>query len=157
MSRLSLGLLPLLLGALTSCSLTTPSTDIARAAISQAWSGFKTAWLAGDVPSATAAFFTPEAMNVMPDAPASLGRAAIDTSFREFFANTKVLALDQTTEEVEVAGDLAYERGIFAQSVQQGQAGARTLHARYLAVWKRQSDGTWKCHRFLFNYAPQSS
>jgi uncharacterized protein (TIGR02246 family) len=139
-----------------AASLGTSAPGDATAAITASWETFESAWLAGDVPGATSAFFTPEAINVGPDATESLGREAIDASFSEFFATNKVTALERTTDEVEVFGDLAYERGHFRQTTRTRDGAALTQQSRYLAIWKRQPDGSWRCHRFLFNNAPRA-
>src|SRR5215468_3316899 len=103
--------------------------------IAKAWKGFTDAWLAGNAPAATKAFFTQEAINIVPDAPQVRGRAAIDSSFMNFQATSKVLSMAQTTDEIEVSGTIAYERGHFTQVTQQGRAPSQIVTARYLAVW----------------------
>lgn len=110
--------------------------------------------MTGNVPAATAAFFTTDAINSVPDAPESVGRAAIDSAFKAFHATSKVLESKNATQELDVAGDIAIEKGFFTQTQQTGNAAPVTHEGHYLAVWKRQSDGTWKCSRFLFNWAP---
>ena len=132
-----------------------PSSDAVRSEITRTWDKFTTAWVAGSVSAATAAFFTMDAINSVPDAPESRGRAGIDSAFNAFRATTQVLASKNTTQEVDVAGDLAIERGSFTQTEQTGNAAPITREGRYLAVWKRQADGSWKCSRFLFNWAPR--
>jgi uncharacterized protein (TIGR02246 family) len=138
-----------------AASAATSAAGAATAAIAATWSGFESAWLKGDVPTATSGFFTTDAINVVPEAAETRGRAAIDASFADFFTTAKVTALERTTEEVEVSGDLAYERGTFKQTVAPSGGAPQTQHSRYLAIWKRQPDGTWRCHRFVFNNAPR--
>src|SRR2546425_13281485 len=87
-----------------------------------------------------------DAINTVPGAPESRGRDAINADFGTFHKSNKVLSFDQTTEEVDVAGDLAYERGTFTQTIQPQEGATQTQYSRYLAVWKRQPDGSWKCH-----------
>ena len=149
--------LPLLVAVLVACAPPAPpppSTEAVRTEISKTWEQFSTAWLAGNVSAATSAFFTTDAINSVPDAPESVGRAGIDSAFNAFRAATNVLATKNTTQELEVAGDVAIEKGIFTQTEQTGKGAAITHEGRYLAVWKHQPDGTWKCSRFLFNWAP---
>lgn len=146
-----------LLASLSACSQPMSSADQVRASISETWNRFTTAWLAGDANTATSAFFTVDAINTVPEAPESRSRDAINTDFGNFHKSNKVTTIDQRTEELEVAGDLAYERGTFTQTIQAQEGATQTQHSRYLAVWKRQPDGSWKCHRFLFNNAPKPS
>jgi ketosteroid isomerase-like protein len=51
--------------------------------------------------------------------------------------------------EIEAAGDLAYERGSVAQTIQAGDEAPVTDRSRYLAVWRRHADGAWKCVRLV--------
>jgi len=149
--------LALLVAAVVACappSSTPPTTDAVRSEIAKTWGQFSTAWVAGNVSAATSAFFTADAINSVPDAPESVGRAAIDSAFTAFRAATKVLATKNTTQEVEVGGGVAVEKGLFTQTEQTGKAAPITHEGRYLAVWRHQTDGTWKCSRFLFNWAP---
>ena len=58
--------------------------------------------------------------------------------------------------EVQVAGRMAYERGTFIQKLTPATGQPSVQRARYLAIWLRQPDGTWRCSRFLFNEPPQT-
>ena len=98
-----------LLALFAACAPQAPSADAVCSQIAGAWSAWKTRWLAGDIAAATTAFFTVDAINVVPDGPESRGRAAIDSTLASFRATTRVLSMDQTTDEVQVAGDLAFE------------------------------------------------
>ena len=149
--------IPLLVVVFAACAppaATPTSTEAVRTEVAKTWGQFTAAWVAGNVPAATAAFFTTDAINSVPDAPESVGRAAIDSAFNAFRAASKVLASKNTTQELDVAGDIAIEKGFFTQTEQTGKAAPTRHEGRYLALWKHQSDGTWKCSRFLFNWAP---
>jgi uncharacterized protein (TIGR02246 family) len=143
------------LGSLVACSPPAPSTDAVRASMAKAWDGFNTSWVAGNASGVTAAFFTEDAINTVPGTAEMRGRDAITTEFAGFLKDNKVVNLDHKTEEVDVAGDLAVERGTFVQTVQPREGAAQEQHGRYIAIWKRGADGSWKCRRFLFNYAEQ--
>ena len=56
-----------------------------------------------------------------------------------------------TTVEVEEVGDLANEVGTFTGTVP-GEGGARVpLTGKYIVVWHRGNDGTWRYHRDIWN------
>jgi ketosteroid isomerase-like protein len=131
-----------------------PDTNAVRADIVAHWNAFETAWQAENVAAATKDFFTDDAINVVPGAPITRGRPAIDSSFATFHATTKVVSIKQTTDEVAVNGDLAYERGSYVQQLKQGAAAPTEDRARYLAIWRRQADGKWKCSRFVISNGP---
>jgi len=130
-------------------------TDVqeAKAGIAATWAAFKTHWTAGHAHESVAAVFTDDAINMSPGAPSDSGSAAIEKSFAAFLAANKV-ELTQTTDEVQVAGQTAYERGTFRQTVTPKTGQPSTERGRYLAIWRRQPDGKWKCSRFLYNEMP---
>lgn len=127
----------------------------ARAGIAATWTAFKPVWRAADAAGAAEIFFTDDAINMIPATTSDSGRAAIETAFAAFLSANKVSDVTQTTDEVQVAGQTAYERGTFIQTVTQAEGQPYVQRSRYLAIWSRQSDGKWKCERFLFNDLPQ--
>ncbi len=134
----------------------TPTETVLRSHIAQGWQTFRAAWLAGEATAAANALLSEDAITVIPDGPEAHGRAAIDSVWARFLSTTRVVSFDRTTDEVERSGALAYERGHLTQVLQQGQNPTQTFSGRYLAIWKRQRDGSWKCHRIYFTNAPRS-
>jgi uncharacterized protein (TIGR02246 family) len=70
------------------------------------------------------------------------------TEIRQFYANALTdPAIDVTiaSDKVDVAGDLAYSRGHFSEKFTDKKSGkVMTSTGTYLAVYKKQDDGTWK-------------
>jgi steroid delta-isomerase-like uncharacterized protein len=58
----------------------------------------------------------------------------------------KVEDFTATIEEIEIYGDTAYEMG----SEEGTLLGGGGWRGRYVAIWKRQPDGTWLCYRDMF-------
>jgi ketosteroid isomerase-like protein len=154
MSRSSSLTVLLSLAGLAACAAPAPDVAAVRTGIDAVWSAFEAAHLAGKGSAVATEFFSADAINSVPDAPDARGRAAIDTQFTAAYAAMKVTAVTHTTQDLDVAGDLAFERGTFVQTIVPGTAAPQVQHARYFAVWKRQADGKWKCYRFLFNVGP---
>jgi len=142
---------------LIGCSQKTEKPENIESEISKSWNQFKTAWIAGDAHLATTAFYTEDAINIELDLPEQVGRNTIETIFAGFLSTSKIVTFDQSTQEVEVSYNLAYERGNLTQTIQSHVGAIRIETGRYLAIWKRQTDGSWKCSRFFFNNAPKSS
>jgi ketosteroid isomerase-like protein len=134
------------LGCTAQAPVTVPTVD-PRTTIASAWGQFKTAVLAGDANAATAAVFSETAVTLGQDAPDCNGRAEIAKTLSDFLSEHKVTAVEQRTDEIEISGDLAYERGASTQTFRRGNKAPETQTTRYLAVWKLQSDGSWKIHR----------
>ncbi len=60
-----------------------------------------------------------------------------------------------STEEVEVFGDLAYERGTYTLQVLDKTDGQVTqeIENRHVHIFRRQADGSWKTWRMIVNEA----
>ena len=50
----------------------------------------------------------------------------------------------RTAAEVAKAGDMAYTWGMFNFTYQDSTGTEKTSYGKYLNVWKKQEDGTWK-------------
>jgi uncharacterized protein (TIGR02246 family) len=122
--------------------------------IRAAWQGFADAWRAGD-PKGAAAWYTADAINMPPGAPEMRGRQQIEEQFGEALASFEVEEFSNHTLECEEHGEVAYELGHFTQSVRFRTGGERhTERARYVAIWKKESDGVWRFHRFMWAPLP---
>jgi ketosteroid isomerase-like protein len=60
-----------------------------------------------------------------------------------------------TSAEIQVAGDLAYERGTYTLKLTDKTTGqvVADVENRHLHIMKRQSDGGWKTWRMMVNSA----
>ena len=81
------------------------------------------------------------------------GSHAIAELWRETMG-TGVKKVDLVTLDVGVGGDVAHETGTVVLTIVPEGKGAITAKAKYLVVWKRQSDGSWKIHRDIWNDLP---
>lgn len=154
---LVLALLPSL--ALISCAQEeememSAATDMEAltAAIGEANATFTEALKSGDA-AAIAALYADDAVRLPPDEPMVRGRAAIEQGFNEFFAGTSARDLTLTTVDVGASGDLAYEIGTFTFQGET-EAGAAERQGKYVVVWKRAADGTWKMQVDIWNDTP---
>ncbi len=124
----------------------------ARAAIEAANAKFSEALERGDA-KALAAMYTPDAIVFPPESEMVKGREAIE----EFWKATRasgVKSASLTTLDVGWSGDIAYETGKVALTVQPEGKEPTTVAAKYVVVWKRQADGSWKLHRDIWNSVP---
>ena len=119
-------------------------SDETRESIESGNRAFAAAFLRGDA-EAVAELYTEDAEVMPPGAGAVVGRPAIAAFWKGAIdAGVKDLAL--VTEQVESAGDLAYEIG----RVRIVAGDGRVTEDRYLVVWKR-GDGEWRLHRDIWN------
>ena len=99
--------------------------------------------------SANAAEYSEDAVFMPPNQPAVEGRAAIRAWLTAF---PPMSAFSLTVTEVKGRGDLAYERGTYALTLAaSGKTPAREDHGKYLAVRRRQADGSWPMTADIFN------
>jgi uncharacterized protein (TIGR02246 family) len=135
-----------------SCSSKTTSSNQQKdvAAITSMSKARATAFNNSDA-MAIAEHFTEEAILMAPGQPATVGKAAVRAYYQAIF-DKYVPALESHYEEVEVAGDLAYGRGIATVRLTPKQGGASTTSkAKYLNILKRQADGSWKTTHDIWN------
>ena len=124
----------------------------ARAAIEAANASFSEAFARGDA-KALSAMYTPDAIVFPPDHEMIRGNQAIG----EFWKATRdggVQSASLTTIDVGRSGDLAYEVGKVILKIQPAGKEPTTTAAKYVVVWTRQPDGSWKLHRDIWNSVP---
>ena len=124
----------------------------ARAAIEAANAQFSDAFARGDA-KALAAMYTSDAIAFPPDSDMVDGNEAIG----EFWKATRdsgVQTAALTTVDVGRSGDVAYEVGKVSLTIQPAGKELTTAVAKYVVVWKRQADGSWKLHRDIWNSVP---
>jgi uncharacterized protein (TIGR02246 family) len=124
----------------------------ARAAIEAANAKFSEAFARGDA-KALAAMYTADAIAFPPDSEMIQGNEAIG-EFWKATRNGGAQSAALTTLDVGRSGDVAYETGKVALTVQPAGKEATTVTAKYVVVWKRQADGSWKLHRDIWNSVP---
>jgi uncharacterized protein (TIGR02246 family) len=83
-------------------------------------------------------------------APDVVGREAWREGLKQLPAGVK-MKLRFDTQEVEIAGDLAYERGTFVVSMPDPASGElqSLFDGRHMHIFKREADGSWKGWRLF--------
>lgn len=100
--------------------------------------------------AAVAAYYADDAILMFPNQTAIEGRQGIQALLEAYFwENAAQIA--HTPLETEVAGDWAYERGNIALTVAPKFGNPRQESIKYLAILKRQPDGSWKVYRDMEN------
>jgi len=124
----------------------------ARAGIEAANAKFSAAFEHGDA-ATVAALYTQDAIVLPPDGEMVKGRQAIG-EFWKATSKSGVKSAKLTTVDVGRSGDIAYEVGTVLLTVQPEGKEPATASAKYLVVWKRQADGSWRLHRDIWNSLP---
>ena len=95
----------------------------------------------------TAADYTDDAQILAPQHPAVQGRAAILAFFK---ANIdKYLGFGNQTTWSLVRGDVAIEQGVY--SIRNVRVGQNVEAGKYIRIWRRTSNGTWKLYRDMYS------
>lgn len=136
----------------TGSSPNTASSDTAsvRAAIEAANGRFLDAFKRGDK-AGLMANYTDDAILMMQNEEAWRGREGLDKGFSAFLSQMSFKEGAAKTEDVMVAGDLAVETGTFAWTFQARSGAEIKDKGKYLTIWKRQTDGSWKIVRDINN------
>lgn len=92
--------------------------------------------------------FTDDAVFLPPNSPAVEGAAAIEAWGRTF-PPIKDLRIEPT--EVVGRGDLAFARGRYSMVIMVPNQPEQPDSGKYIEIWRRQSDGSWKLFRDIFN------
>ncbi|UCC75028.1 MAG: SgcJ/EcaC family oxidoreductase [Gemmatimonadota bacterium] len=118
-----------------------PLSDEDVAAIEAVAQSYQEAQLANDY-AAVASHYTEDAVLMSPNQPLIEGRAAIQAAL-EGLRGT-VTEYSNTPVQIEGRGDFAYARGIFTvASAVEGMPEPVRDTAKYLAVLRKQPDGSW--------------
>jgi ketosteroid isomerase-like protein len=83
------------------------------------------------------------------------GKKAVDQWYKDFLGKYRTSSLDLTGREVFVGDRWATEFGHFIWRLAPVDGSAAVLdHGTYMQVWTRQSDGTWRFTREVWNSSP---
>jgi len=94
------------------------------------------------------ALYTEDAIQLPPNQAALQGKAAIQAWYEAFppFSNFQEQSLD-----IEGQADLAYDRGTYSMTVTPPGAAPIEDRGKYLTIYRKQADGSWKIARVMFN------
>ncbi|MFB3127554.1 MAG: DUF4440 domain-containing protein [Candidatus Acidiferrales bacterium] len=97
-------------------------------------------------------FHTDDASLLPPNAPIVTGKEAIRAFVSKLISTPGWAASWQTTKiEVSRSGDLAYSYGPQQTTVDDAEGNPVTDQQKWVAVWKKQPDGSWKCAVLILN------
>jgi ketosteroid isomerase-like protein len=94
-----------------------------------------------------ASYLSAEATFYAPGAPAHRGAEAFKRAFSEL-SKVPGFSLTWTAEKAEVSngGDLGYSTGMYIATF-----GETTDKGKYVTIWRKQPDGSWKVVEDMFN------
>lgn len=131
-------------------TLAEPNVNELRTNIEAANQKAMSAMLAGDMAGSTANY-SDSAVVMMPGMPAMRGRMAYESGFKGMMDAMKVTAATFHTDDVMASGDLAIETGTFEMTTVPKGGKPMEDKGKYISVWKKQADGSWKIVRDINN------
>lgn len=130
-----------------------PASDAAavRQAIEANNARFAAAAVRGDT-AALASFYADDAILMMENVPAAHGHEAIAKSYSAMTA-MKLASFRLDTKDLIVSGDYAIETGAYELQGAPPAKGAKAMHGvgKYLVLWRKQPDGSYKILRDIAN------
>ena len=109
-------------------------------------------WAAKDVDK-IAAFYAADANVYLPNAPLLSGASAIKAALKDFVADPKFTVANQSLKvEVAKSGDVGYTRGAYTTTSTDSKTKKVMVEkGKYVTVFKKQADGSWKAAEDIFN------
>jgi uncharacterized protein (TIGR02246 family) len=95
--------------------------------------------------------YTDDAIVMASGTEAWRGRDAVRKGFTGMMTQAPAKEFSLKTDDVMVGGDLAVETGSYEMTVQPKGGKEMKDKGKYVVVWKRQADGSWKIVRDIFN------
>ena len=124
------------------------------AAVRKAIEDAESRWAAGMTKGDTAAvmsIYADDAILMAPGMKRASGRAAVAQAFTGMMSGMTVPAASLQVDDVIVAGDYAIETGTYRMTEQPKTGKAMNDVGKFISIWKKQSDGSWKMTRDIFN------
>jgi ketosteroid isomerase-like protein len=101
---------------------------------------------------ATVSYDAPDAAIYPPNAPTASGKDAIRAVRQEYFATPGfVVTCHPVKIEASRSGAIGYTQGPYNLAFADAKGNAIKDRGKYLAVWKKQSDGAWRVVADIFN------
>jgi ketosteroid isomerase-like protein len=97
-----------------------------------------------------ASFYADDAIAYPPNAPVSTGRAAAKTVWASFFAD-KSFSISWKTTHAGASGDLGFTTGTYDLSFNGADGKLVSDKGKYVCIWKKQKDGSWKAIHDMWN------
>jgi len=132
-----------------------PVADVAavRQTIEQANNKFADAMMRGDS-AGLVANYADDVVDMNPARPGWGGRGEMGAGFGKMVQSQKVTDYKYNIANVNVTGDYAIETGSFEFTATPKGGKPMPVKGKYLTVWKKQADGSWKIVRDISNSAP---
>lgn len=102
--------------------------------------------------SKAASFVASDGAVYPPNAPAAQGTEAVTKLFNDFYKTPDIkLTWTPTLVEAAKSGELGFSSGTYEMTFKDPAGKMVNDHGKYVTVWQKQHDGSWKAIRDIFN------
>ena len=102
--------------------------------------------------AAILAHYADDAIVLGSGAPMLQGKPAVAAFLQGLFGENRLTDVKGTVTDIMISGDLAVETGTYAMTIIPRNGNAVADKGKYIHVWKKSVDGSWK----IVRYAPTS-
>lgn len=99
----------------------------------------------------TLSFYSPDAVVMPPNEPSFSNRDAIRDVWKKLLADAVKISWTTTRAEISQSGDLGYTSGTYEITTRNDRGETIQDRGKYVEVWRKQTDGSWKCSVDMFN------
>jgi ketosteroid isomerase-like protein len=130
--------------------------DSFRASVEEIFDTYSSANMNKDVES-WIALWDEKGIKMAPKSPAIYGKLAIEELKRKKMKAPGDLEMSIKIEDTQIAGDFGFAHGTYFGSVTpEGGGAANSFEGKYLTIFKKQADGSWKIYRDAVSSNPGS-
>jgi len=151
---------PIVFAVLAGCSFHVHLTregvgaEAAADAMDRAWNDHFAAAARKDA-AAACDLYTSDVVYAVAGSPELRGRTAVEAMEKAGMATTTIASVQHFGLAVRVDGGVAHEIGSVTGEVASGGAPAKAAVFRYVAAWRRESDGRWRIAHLVGHMASQ--
>jgi ketosteroid isomerase-like protein len=103
-------------------------------------------------------FYSADAIMMPPGENVCIDAASREASIKNMFAIPGIeLTFHSTKVEVARSGDMGYADGVYQMKSKDAKGKDYNETGKYCEIWKKQTDGSWKCISDIWNADPQSA
>ncbi len=96
-------------------------------------------------------FYAPDARALPPNEPIAVGLDAIRKSVKPMFDASSRVTWRPTQVVAARSGEIGYAQGTYEITMKDPSAKPPIERGKYLEIWKKQPDNTWKCTEDMFS------
>jgi uncharacterized protein (TIGR02246 family) len=128
------------------------ANDVAsvQRAIDSAETRFSTALMKGDT-AGISSVYADDAVILPPNMKTARGRAGMSQMHAAMLTNVTYPSVALKSEDLIVSGDYGIETGAYRMTIQPKGGKPMEDVGKFISIWKKQSDGSWKMIRDMFS------